>query len=304
MRKKIRVTHEKSGRIRVSPYTILGHVWTLDKSTWTYPAIKWFKREQGGLNIMNKEVCFPWALNLAMRLHQKCIDQTSALNCKRGNRQQVYCICLYCRILDLAQDCINLVSTPTPSIGVEILLRCMLETLADLKILVESPDYWKTMHVQALKQQIKLGKAAPANPFLNTLVGESDFLNVLEEKESEVKQLEQQGYKALSFKERFEKAKMSHEHESFYNLLSGSVHPDLMNLQNYICRGKSGPAFRVFNRLDQNTLMGDLSMMIDMLLVSSEMVHNMLKSGISFKEERNLLNNIAAGIGVSPRNKT
>jgi len=45
-------------------------------------------------------------------------------------------------------------------------------------------------------------------------------------------------------------------------------------------------------------------MMIDMLLVSSEMVHNMLKSGISFKEERNLLNNIAAGIGVSPRNKT
>lgn len=244
---------------------------------------------------MNKEVIYFQVLDSAKRIHKKCIDQASSLTCQRRNRQQIYCICLYCRILELAKDCIHLVLSP--SISLEILLRCMLETLTDLKILVESPNYWQTMHAQALKQQIKLGKAAPANPFLESIAGALDFSSVLAEKESELNKLERQGYKAFTFKERFEKAKMSHEYESFYNILSGAVHPDLMNLQNYILRGKSAPKFQVFNPLDQNTMSGGLSMMIDMLLVSSEMVHAMLKSGVSFKEERKLQENIAKAKG-------
>jgi len=250
---------------------------------------------------MNKEAIHFQVLDFAKRIHKKCVDRVSSLTCQRCNRQQVYCICLYCRILELAKDCINLVLSP--SIGLEILLRCMLETLTDLKILVESPDYWQTMHAQALKQQIKLGKAAPANPFLKSIAVALDFSNVLAEKESKLNKLEQQGHKTFTFKERFEKAKMSHEYESFYNILSEAVHPNLMNLQNYIHQGKSGPEFQVYNPLDQNTLMGGLSMMLDMLLVSSEMVHTMLKSGVSFKEERKLLENIAEA-KTSPRIST
>lgn len=240
----------------------------------------------------NAHTLLPKTLNLAQHLLGKCIEQVNLIRFRVTCKQHMYCVCLYCRLLELARDSLRLIESGA-TIGLPILLRSALETFTDFVILAKCPDYWRTMHAQSLKQQLKIGRAArrsPDNPFLKNLQNSRGFGARLGKIESDLEELKKCGHKPLKVWERYKKAEMSHESDSIYLLLCMETHTDLINLQSrYLQRSGTNPEIRIPDHASSDSVLGDLFILLDILLKSSEKVHGMLLTDISFKEEREML---------------
>jgi len=241
------------------------------------------------------EKIFPELLNLTECCFQKSADEINKMRFDGTSRQQTYCVCLYCRILELAQDGLRLVKS-RQSIGLPILLRSMLEALVDLENIIKFSNYWKTMHANTLKQQRKLGLAAtksPTNPFLKTISVSGNVTKQMSEIELELKQLKEDGYVPNSVEERFKTADMSHEYDSFYPILCMSTHPNLYDLQSrYIHSADGHIQIRIFEPQNIQDGCGDVALLLDILIMSSEKTHKMLNSEVSFANERILFQQI------------
>lgn len=235
------------------------------------------------------QTVLPKTLNLSQHLLGKCVEQVSSLRFRGTCKQHVYCVCLYCRLLELARDSLRLIESGA-TIGLSVLLRSALETFVDFVILVKCPDYWRTMHAQSLKQQLKMGRPDPDNPFLKNLQSSQGFRTQLSKIESDLEELKKNGHKPLEIWERYKKAEMSHEHSSVYVILCMETHVDLLNLQHrYLRRSATNPEIRVPNHANSDSVLGNLFILLDILLKSSEKVRGMLLIDISFKEEREIL---------------
>jgi hypothetical protein len=244
---------------------------------------------------MVNEKIFPELLNLTECCFRKSADEIKKLRFDGTSRQQTYCVCLYCRILELAQDGLRLVKF-RQYISLPILLRSMLEVLVDLENLIKFPNYWKTMHANALKQQRKLGLAATksaTNPFLKTISVSENVTEKMSEIELELKQLKEDGHIPNLFEERFKTADMSHEYDSFYTILCMRTHPNLYDLQSkYIYSADGHIRVCIFEPQNIQDACGDIALLLDILIMSSEKIHKMLNSGISFENERILFQQI------------
>ncbi|WP_422666741.1 DUF5677 domain-containing protein [Candidatus Manganitrophus noduliformans] len=102
------------------------------------------------------------------QLTEQCQDTLSSvlglamhfLGCLRFDRrnpQQLYSVCLYSRLLELASGCSVLLEKNT-LVGLPLLLRSMFEANIDLANLMKSTDYPERMHATFLEQKLKLIK--------------------------------------------------------------------------------------------------------------------------------------------------
>ena len=81
------------------------------------------------------------------------------LEFNRKDPQQLYSICLYARILELASGCKALLEN-NAFVGIPILLRSMFEADIDLTNSLKCRDYYKRMYASFLEQKLRLTKEA------------------------------------------------------------------------------------------------------------------------------------------------
>jgi len=117
----------------------------------------------------------------------------------RKNPQQLYSVCLYCRLVEIAWGCNSLLESKT-LVAIPILLRSMFEADIDLTNLTKKQDYHKHMYASFLKEKLKITKAAASdetNPFL-TSIREFRLPNEdLNEIDKEISQLKSEKFDAF-----------------------------------------------------------------------------------------------------------
>lgn len=89
-----------------------------------------------------------------------------SLRFDRRNPQQLYSVCLYSRLVELASGCKAMMEKNT-LIGVPILLRSMFEADVDLTNVMRYAGYPKRMYASFLAEKLRLTKdaASPSSPW-------------------------------------------------------------------------------------------------------------------------------------------
>ena len=118
------------------------------------------------------------------------------LKFNREDSQQLFSVCIYARLLELACACKALLEK-NALIGIPVLLRSMFEASVDLSNLIKHPEYSKTMYASFLKEKIRITKEAikdDSNPFLESIKANQNLDEVLKDTQLVLKQLASEGH--------------------------------------------------------------------------------------------------------------
>ena len=196
-------------------------------------------------------------------------------------------ISLYGSIIELTSNCIILYDNGHFT-SIPIIVRSILEAYVDLINLIKYPTYGYSMDLEYYYQWISLIEEAlkKENPYLN-LMAKSYLTNkALEKFKAEKKKLECKGYRKLHVSERFEKAEMTKEYKSVYNLLCCPTHNNIRSLIDRHCEVEKDDFIVVLhkNRTMQDEV-ANIDILSGILIDSTYRIHKFLNSNICAKTE-------------------
>lgn len=224
-------------------------------------------------------------LNFLEKVLDKSIEYSHELIYDKNNQQHLCLIFLYYRLLELTRSC-NLLMKENIISTVQILLRTVLETFADLKNLSDDANYFNFMKASYLYQWYLILKEAVSgdNPYLESISQMKDLKQDCAEHETELKKLKENNFIPLSNQKRLEKARMVNEHRSLYNSLCCDSHSNIRSLLGSYTN-ISGNDFTVicFKDPEPNDISRNSTILCDILVRASSIIHEFFNSGLNLK---------------------
>ncbi len=157
------------------------------------------------------------------------------LTFNRKDPQQLYSVCLYTRLVEIASGCKALLEK-NAFVGIPILLRSMFEADIDLANLMKYPDYSKRMHASFFKEKLRLTKEAASskfNPFLTVVSASHNPAEDLKETQDEINRLAAEKHGPIDIRCRAELAGKLDEYLSVYNMLCLDTHNNIRSLEDW-----------------------------------------------------------------------
>jgi hypothetical protein len=155
------------------------------------------------------------------------------LRFNKRDAQQLYAVCLYLRLLELAVGCKVMLEKNT-LVGIPILLRSMFEADIDLTNVMKCRDYPKRMRASFLEQRLRLTIEAASsrpNPFLADI--RKNPKEDLDETRAELNKLKDEKNGPISIRCRAELAGNLDEYLSVYNMLCLDTHNNIRSLEQW-----------------------------------------------------------------------
>ncbi len=169
------------------------------------------------------------------------------LRFNRKNPQQLYSVCLYARLLELATACKALLEK-NAMVGIPILLRSMFEADIDLTNLMKCSDYYKRMYASFLQAKIRLTKEAASsrpNPFLAEIRANRNHKKDLCETQAELDKLIAEKNGPINIRCCAEFAGKLDEYLSNYNSLCLDTHNNIRSLEEWYIQKLAAEDYRV-----------------------------------------------------------
>ena len=157
------------------------------------------------------------------------------LTFNRKDPQQLYSVCLYTRLFEIAIACKALLEK-NALVGIPIFLRSMWEADVDLTNLMKCRDYSKRMHASFLKEKLRLTKEAASskpNPFLTAVRAKRNPTEDLKEPQNELDRLAAEKNGPVDIRCRAELAGKLDEYLSVYNMLCLDTHNNIRSLEEW-----------------------------------------------------------------------
>ena len=160
-------------------------------------------------------------INLLNEMVQSFLAETSSTTFNKHNAQNLYLMCLYGRIFELAVSALNLMKINDHA-GVPVILRSQLEAFVDFANLIADKNFIRTIAANFVDQKKRLYKN------LSKYLEQSEVPPYTEDgTEKAVK-----GSKPQSISKRFENVSLKKAHITAYFILCGYGHNDLAMLEN------------------------------------------------------------------------
>jgi hypothetical protein len=157
------------------------------------------------------------------------------LSFNRKDPQQLYSVCLYTRLVEIASGCKALLEKNS-LVGIPIFLRSMFEADIDLTNLMKCRDYSKRMYASFLKEKLRLTKEASSskpNPFLKAVRESRNPAEDLKETKDELDRLAAEKNGPIDIRCRSELAGKIDEYLSIYNMLCLDTHNNIRSLEDW-----------------------------------------------------------------------
>jgi len=157
------------------------------------------------------------------------------LRFNRKDPQQLYSVCLYTRLVEIASGCKALLEKNSLA-GIPILLRSMFEADIDLTNLMKCSDYYKRMYASFLQEKLRLTKEAASskpNPFLAAVRASRNPAEDLKETQAEIDRLASEKHGPINIRCRAELAGSLYEYLSVYNMLCLDTHNNIRSLEDW-----------------------------------------------------------------------
>lgn len=210
---------------------------------------------------------------------RSCIDVSRQLRFNKDIAQQLYAICVYSTILEIASDTLNLIKNRS-KISTAILLRSLLEAYVDLLNIIKDENYLQNMYVSALDGKMRMiNDALKSNSSLFVLFHQHHNLSL--KRIEELKKLKPKGYKKLRIRERFKFAGLEAEYCGIYALLCTQTHNDMDAIENRHIQVEGDTkscSVKFFEELDSEGFLRYIYTLADIIINSSLRIHEFLKS--------------------------
>jgi hypothetical protein len=166
-------------------------------------------------------------------LHDRCLELSKHLIFDKHHALHFGLVSLYGSLIELV-GCILILMKNNAKLGVPSLFRTFLETYVEFHNLVRESKYGYYMDASDLKEWLGVLKAArdTDNPYLSDISALPNLSSIILKKEKQLQDLTARGYKPLSIREKFKRADMLQEYQSFYNFLCTESHSNKRALIN------------------------------------------------------------------------
>lgn len=183
-------------------------------------------------------------------------------------------VALHASIIELTGSAITLLQSGR-AVGVNIILRSMLDAYVDLINLLADPAYLDQMRANYHAEWLKPLKAGLAgdDPLLKAFMDEN-FLKAVKYHSTEDAALKARGIRPMKTLERFSKAGMGSAYPTVYNSLSAETHNNIRALiARHIRVDDEVMEVVIFRSTDESEMAPTLYSLTDMYLHSGIMVH-------------------------------
>lgn len=226
-----------------------------------------------------REVVQAKLLPLTKHVATDALHDAELLRFDKTDPHQLYAVCIYGTILEIAYGCIALLKEKQVT-ALPILLRSLLEAYADFRANIEDSGYYKNMYAAFLKEKLRLVKNADKNQQNPYLAGLAQALDIDTEKsnlEAEMEKYKKEDRGPLENRQRFEKGKLEDEFRSMYWLLCLHGHNNLSALEDRHIEKQDGDYnVTLFIEQDPEDLVRYLDTLIATLIDSTERIHKLL----------------------------
>ena len=210
------------------------------------------------------------------------------LNFNRKDPQQLYSVCLYTRLVEIACGCKALLERNS-LVGIPIFLRSMFEADIDLTNLISCRDYSKRMYASFLKEKLRLTKEAASskpNAFLTAVRESRNPAEDLQETQDELDRLAAEEHGPINIRSRAELAGKIDEYLSIYNMLCLDTHNNIRSLEDWHIEADDSDDYRVVAfKQTKADLVHHLSAIPGIVLTQTKAVADFLgTSGIEFEK--------------------
>lgn len=233
----------------------------------------------------------------AKEIHERCEDSLSSilglaihflktLRFDRKNPQQLFSICLYARLLELAVACRALLEK-NALVGIPILLRSMFEADIDLTNLMQSPDYYKRMNASFLKEKLRFTREVASSRgslLLDRIRENRNPADDLRETQDQLDRLTAEGNGPINIRCRAEFADKLNEYLTIYNMLCLDTHNNIRSLEEWHIKKLKSEDYRVvvFKQL-KSDIVPELILILNILLNQTKSLADFLgTTGIEF----------------------
>jgi hypothetical protein len=209
------------------------------------------------------------------------IQHAKQIKFDKNYTQQLTVVCIYCTIIELAHGEQALFNEEQTT-GLPVLLRSIFEAYADLRALIDDPDYDKRMYATFLHEKIRFLNyvlRTPANPFFTGVQAGMNVEEEIKKLEAEVTQFKSRGKGPLRNSDRFDSTKLENERQSIYWLLCLEGHNNMSALDDRHIE-KNGNEFNIalFKEAEPAALIRILDALLAVVIDSSIRVHNFFKT--------------------------
>lgn len=204
------------------------------------------------------------------------------------NPQQLYAVCLYARLLELASGCKALLEKNALA-GISILLRSMFEADIDLTNMLKCPEYWKRMEASFFKEKLRLTKEAASstpNPYLGEIRAKRKPSQDLKEIQADLDRLIAEKNGPIDIRCRADFAGRQNEYLTIYTTLCLDTHNNIQSLRDWHLEVTSPNDYQVIVfKKDKTDLLGYLSAIAGIILQQTKALADFLKTeGIEFNK--------------------
>lgn len=204
------------------------------------------------------------------------------LSLNRNDPQQLYSVCLYTRMVEIASGCKSLLENKA-LVGIPILLRSMFEANIDLTNLMKCRDYSKRMYASFLKEKLRLTREAASskpNPFLAAVRLKRNPTEDLTETQNELDGLVAEKNGPIDIRCRAELAGKLDEYLSIYNMLCLDTHNNIRSLEEWHIEHSGPDDYKVVAfKQTKADLVHHLSAIPGILLVQTKALADFLHIG-------------------------
>lgn len=170
-------------------------------------------------------------LDLLKKLHDSLLKFSRELTFDKSHPWHRNLVALYGSLIELSGS-LRILLNERGKIGVPSIFRTFLETYVEFNNLLKDKNYGYHMESQYNDQWLRLLKEASkgTNPYLKPIAARPSLPQEIAEMEKKLVDLKSKGYSPLKIRERFEKAGMSNEYASMYNMVSTDTHGNIRAL--------------------------------------------------------------------------
>lgn len=220
---------------------------------------------------------------LAREIVDSCIELARALKFDKENPQQLYSVCTYASILEIATG-MNVLIEHRQIISVPILLRTLLDAYASFRCCIVDPNHFKAMYASFNKEKRRLLSSIvtnPENPYLKKIAETMDLKAEIATLDKELEGLSTQGYPPPRPWEEFEKAGLRAEYQALYWQLCMHTHNNVSALEDRHLEKEDGSyEVTLFKEEDPADLIRYVDSTCGLVLDASTRLHSLLETGV------------------------
>ncbi|WP_256444419.1 DUF5677 domain-containing protein [Aestuariibacter sp. A3R04] len=214
----------------------------------------------------------------------KVLDNFRHLKFDKKHAWHLTLVTLYCSIVEYSDTILKL-NKEDKSIGLPLIARGLLEAYVDLKNLSEDKAYGYNLEVNYLAEWLKVAKEAGTlkNPFLKDIGEAKEFGEQVEEWESELVKMKENGANKLNQFQKFDLAGMTDEYRSIYNFLCAHSHNNKRSLfERFFVLNEDKTDFKLemFRESETGENQEYLDIGEEYLMLSSQIIHRVLETGL------------------------